>query len=151
MHLRLYQPGDFARLYAIEEACFQPPLRFPRAYMRQLVNSSSTAAWVAEDEGSLAGFAIVEWFQSQQTIAYIETIEVAAEYRRQGIGAELLCRVEDAARGVGAQLIWLHVDAKNASAIHLYEAHGYKHQGREENYYARSRAALIYSKPTIDH
>lgn len=150
MHYRLYQPGDFAQLYAIEEACFQPPLRFPRAYMRHLVDSSSTAVWVAEDEGTLAGFAIVEWFQKQQTIAYIETIEVAAEYRRQGIGDELLRRVEDSARATGARLIWLHVDAENASAIRLYEAHGYKRQGREENYYARSRPALVYSKPIID-
>ena len=43
--------------------------------------------------------------------------------------------------------IWLHVDAENAPAIRLYQAHGYQKQGREEHYYARHRPAEIYSKP----
>ena len=37
MLYRLYQPGDFAALYAVEELCFEPPFRFSRAYMRQLI------------------------------------------------------------------------------------------------------------------
>jgi len=43
-------------------------------------------------------------------------------------------------------LIWLHVDVTNAGAIRLYEVHGYRCEGREENYYPRGRAALIYVK-----
>ena len=145
---RLYQPGDFAALYAIEENCFQPPLRFPRAYMRSLVESASAATWIAEQNGSMAGFAIVEWAGADAgTVAYIQTIEVAADRRGQGIGPELLRRLELSARQAGAKLIWLHVDAENAPAIRLYEAHGYQYQGREERYYARRRPALIYSKP----
>jgi ribosomal protein S18 acetylase RimI-like enzyme len=147
VNYRLYHPGDFAQLYAIEEACFEPPLRFPRAYMRHLVNSQRAAAWVAEKEGKLAGFAIVVWPQEAAgQIAYIETIEVAADWRKQGIGRELLRRVEESSRAAGCSSIWLHVDEENASAIRLYESHGYEPKGREERYYARSRAALIYSK-----
>ena len=148
MLYRLYKPEDFTALYAIEELCFQPPFSFSRRYMRQLVSSPHAATWIAEDDGHMAGFAIVQWAeQAGRVIAYIQTIEVAPEQLRQGIGAELLHRIEGSARAAGAQAIWLHVDATNAGAIRLYEANGYRCEGREENYFARDRAALIYAKP----
>ena len=148
MHYRLYRPEDFAALYAIEESCFQPPLRFHRTYMRQLVQSAHAATWIAEEDGSMAGFAIVEWSRAHDVIeAYIQTIEVASEQRRRGIGGELLRRAEDSARAAGARLIALHVHEANASALRLYEAHGYRPAGREEHYYARGQAALAAVKP----
>ena len=151
MHYRLFESEDFEDLYAIEEVCFQPPHRFSRRYMRYLVHQPGTATWIAEESFCLSGFAIVEWLEETAgEIAYIETLEVAAKNRKQGIGAELLRRVEESSREVGAKIIWLHVDAENASAIRLYEAHGYKQKGREEHYYARSRDALIYLKPLIE-
>jgi ribosomal protein S18 acetylase RimI-like enzyme len=147
MHYRLYQPGDFAPLYAIEEACFQPPLRFPRLYMRSLVESSSAATWIAEQDGRMTGFAIVEWSREcDETVAYIQTLEISPEARQRGIGTELLRRLESSARSAGADLIWLHVDAENVTAIHLYESHGYGYESREENYYPNRRPALIYAK-----
>ena len=147
MLYRPYKPEDFASLYAIEGACFQPPLRFGRRYMRQLVLNPDAATWIAEQDGRMAGFAIVEWWQDEDAIeAYIQTIEVAADERRQGVGGELLRYVEASARTAGADTIWLHVDAENSAALHLYEQRGYAGQGREEHYYARHRTALIYSK-----
>ena len=147
MLYRLYTPEDFTALYAIEEACFQPPLRFSRAYMRQLVSGSDAATWIAQGDGQMAGFAIVEWEQeTNETIAYIQTLEVAPQERGAGVGGELLRRIEGSARKVGAQEIWLHVDAENGAAIRLYERHGYRFEDREEDYYAQGRAALVYSK-----
>ncbi len=147
MDFHLYRPADFTQLYAIEEACFEPPLRFGRAYLRQLVSSSHTATWIAKEKGRMAGFAITAWsIKSGETVAYIPTIEVAAEARGRGVGGELLRRIEGSARAAGASVIWLHVEAENAPAIRLYEAHGYRRQGREERYYGRGRAALIYAK-----
>jgi len=141
-------PEDFAGLYAIEEACFQPPFRFGRRYMRQLVNSSNAATWIAEDAGRMAGFAIVEWTEeSGRPMAYIQTLEVAPDDRGQGIASELLRRLEGSARAMSAEMIELHVDAENVVAIRLYQAQGFLLQGREENYYALDRAALIFGKP----
>jgi ribosomal-protein-alanine N-acetyltransferase len=147
MLYRPYKPGDFTALYAVEELCFEPPFRFSRAYMRQSVQSSHSATWIAEEKTELAGFAIVEWAEEQgKTVAYIVTLETHPSWRRRGIGAELLRRVEVSARAAGAGAVWLHVDAENSAAIRLYESRGYARQGREEHFYARNRAALIYSK-----
>ena len=98
MNYRLFQPDDFHDLYAIEEVCFQPPQRFTRRYMRQLLDSSEAATWVTEHSQTMTGFAIVEWSpQVTGIVAYIATIEVLPEYRGKGIGAELLRRLEGSA------------------------------------------------------
>ena len=146
MHYRLYTSDDFAHLYSIEEICFQPPLRFPRAYMRRVIDNPASATWIAE-EGAMTGFAIVEWSgEPPDCFAYIQTLEVAPQHRRRGIARELLSRLEGSAQAAGASEIWLHVDAENAAAIELYPAHGYRLCGREENYYGRHRAAEVYAK-----
>ena len=98
MNYRLFQPDDFHDLYAIEELCFQPPQRFTRRYMRQLIASHDAATWIAEVNGHMAGFAIVEWAQQiTGIVAYIATLEVLPEQRGRGIGAELLRRLEGSA------------------------------------------------------
>ncbi len=147
MIYRLYTPQDFDALYALEEICFEPPDRFGRRYMRALVEHANAATWIAEEDGQMAGFAIVEWRQRKSALtAYIQTVEVAPEARGRGVGGELLDRIEGSARSAGAQLIWLHVEAANAAAIRLYEARGYLCEGRRENFYPEGRAALIYLK-----
>jgi ribosomal protein S18 acetylase RimI-like enzyme len=147
---RLYQPDDFPQFYALEEICFPPPHRFSRRYLRSLVSRANAATWIAEEDGRMTGFAIVVWAQRKSGItAYIQTLEVAPEARRHGIGRELLQRIEASAIAAGAALIWLHVEAVNAAAVHLYEAQSYYCQGHHENYYPEGRAALIFAKPLL--
>jgi len=161
MNYRLFQHDDFHDLYAIEEVCFQPPERFTRRYMRQLIASPDAATWIAEQTtamagvpgdrslslGCMAGFAIVEWAQQiTGIVAYIATIEVLPEHRGSGIGAELLRRLEGSANAERAVQIWLHVDAENTAAIQLYERSGYCNSGRADHFYARNRPASIYVK-----
>jgi ribosomal protein S18 acetylase RimI-like enzyme len=116
--------------------------------MRQIVGYSNSVTWIAEEDGQMSGFAIAQWARGTSgAIGYIQTIEVAPDRRKQGIGQELLRRVEDSARAASAQAMWLHVHAENAAAIHLYESSGYLIEGKEEDYYAPGDAALIYGKP----
>ncbi len=147
MDYRLYQPGDFAQLYAVEELCFDEPFRFDRALMRKLIANPNSVTWIAEEGSELAGFAIVDWATVPKgTVAYIQTIEVHPGSRRRGIAANLLNRAEDSARAAGATAIWLHVDVENSAAIRLYETRGYARKGREEHFYARHRPAFVHAK-----
>jgi ribosomal protein S18 acetylase RimI-like enzyme len=147
---RPYKPEDFAALYAIEEVCFQPPHRFGRGYLRQLIRQRDAATWIAEHDGQMAGFGIVEWGEETvETVAYVQTLEVLPEVRGQGVGEELLRRLEGSAQEAGALAIWLHVDAGNAAAIRVYERGGYRLSGREEHYYGRGRAGLVYAKAIV--
>ena len=91
------------QLYALEELCFEPPYRFSRRYIRQLVSRANAATWIAEEAGQIDGFAIVEWnHEPDEMTAYIQTIEVAPEMRGHGVGRELLGRTESSARLAGA-------------------------------------------------
>jgi ribosomal-protein-alanine N-acetyltransferase len=147
VNYRLYNTQDFEELYAIEEVCFEAPQRFGRKYMRQLVESPESATWIAEHDGTMAGFAIADWAEETgENVAYIQTIEVLPDERGHGVGGELLERIETSAKAANAGLIWLHVEEGNAGAIRLYEAHGYLCEGREEEYYGAGRAAVIYAK-----
>ena len=138
---------DFERLYAVEAACFERPLRFTRSYLRRLIAKKSAAAWMAELDGAVVAFAVVEWGRRRgETMAYIPTIEVLAEHRRGGLGRELLQKLEASALAAGAGSIWLHVADRNEGAIRLYEAMGYLWQGRQENYYPDGGAALLFGK-----
>lgn len=91
----------------------------------------------------MTGFAIAEWGMQA---AYISTVEVTPNQRRKGIAGELLRRVEQSATEEGAKVMWLHVDSENIEAIHLYKVHGYESVGREEDFYAPGRAALVFRK-----
>ena len=147
MNYRPYIAEDFDQLYALEEVCFEPPFRFSRRTMRALIQRPHAATWIAEENGQMTGFAIVEWTERKTGVtAYIQTSEVAPEARRRGVGRELMGRIEGSARVAGAAAIWLHVEAENAGAIKLYEAQGYSCQGRQERFYPLGQAALIYVK-----
>ena len=144
MQFRPFAPDDFEQLYAIEEACFAPPLRFDRRYMRSLVRRKTAAVWIAEEDGRMAGFAIVEWNRGRQGLqAYIQTLEVAPGARGQGAGRELLARCVHSARGAGSVVVWLHVAESNGGAIRLYQRHGFLVVGRLEDYYPAGGPALV--------
>lgn len=155
MQFRLYQPEDFPQLYAIETECFPPLLRFPKSYMRELLVCRRAAAWVAVEDagpaaGELAGFAIVDWRRGVgEALSYIETLEVAPKFQRQGIGRELLLRVICSASNAGAKSLWLHVAEENDTARGLYLAHEFVAQGKEENYYARGNHAVVYARALV--
>jgi len=147
VNYRPYVAEDFDQLYALEERCFEPPFRFSRRMMRALLRHPNSAAWVAEENGKMVGFAIVEWTErGSDSTAYIQTIEVSPDARRHGVGEELLNWIECTAAGAGANSIWLHVETENAGAIRLYEAQGYRCQGRKENFYPLGQAALVFAK-----
>jgi [ribosomal protein S18]-alanine N-acetyltransferase len=144
---RLFCPEDFAKLYAIEERCFEPVFRFSRPLMRELVSASESATWIAWKDESMAGFVIVSWAMNKSVlIAYIQTIEVTPEFRGQGIAEELLRYAENSACVAGAEWIWLHVSASNAAAIGLYRKNGYMRRGLRKNFYPQGGAALVYAK-----
>jgi len=144
---RLFEAGDLRALYAIEEACFTPEVRFSRALMRSLVEDANTRTWLGIAEGVRAGFAIVGLRTEQdESSAYIWTIEVLPAFRRMGVARELLARVEDSASQAGCTAIELHVSEQNLDALTLYVAAGYERVGVEPGYYGHGVAGFRYRK-----
>ncbi len=147
MIYRRYRAEDLTALSAIEERCFVPQLRFTPTYLRQLIKRDETATWVAEDDGTVVGFAIVEWGKSGGgTGGYLQIIEVLPEWRGHGIDTRLMSLAEASASNVNAHAMLLHVDAEDKAAIRLYERCGYRRRGGKGHHSVRGRAALLYMK-----
>jgi len=134
-------------LYAIEEACFEPAVRFSRALMRSLANDLNCRVWLGMIDAVRVGFAIVGLSGDENPkAAYIWTIEVLPAFRRRGVARQLLARLEESAREAGCSAIELHVSERNADAMELYASAGYAQFGVDAGFYSHSEDGLRYRK-----
>lgn len=147
MQIRPFQPADFETLYALEELCFTPPLRFDREFMLKILTHPASINRVVLDAQTVIAFIIgsVHQKNSLRTV-YIETLEVHPAFRRQGLASRMLAEFEASARASSADQIRLHVDAANTAAIRLYERHGFVRHRLIENFYPTGASAFIYRK-----
>jgi ribosomal-protein-alanine N-acetyltransferase len=67
--------------------------------------------------------------------AHIATLAVHAEWRRRGLGEQLLAALLQQARALGALSATLEVRAGNAAAQRLYARHAFAEVGRRAHYY----------------
>jgi len=84
--------------------------------------------------------------RGSKNLAWIATLGVLPDYRRQGIGAALLRFCEQA---LTVPLIRLSVRAKNAAALALYQDMGYQRTGLWPGYYQGGMDAVILEKQRI--
>ena len=97
---------------------------------------------MGEIDGQIAGFIVAravgpEW--------EIENIAVAPDFRRQGIGRQLVAAVIAQARQEDAAAIYLEVRESNTAARGLYSSFGFVESARRPAYYRDpSEAAVIY-------
>jgi ribosomal-protein-alanine N-acetyltransferase len=150
---RLFVDSDLRALYAIEEACFAPSLRFSRSLMRSLATDQDCRTWLGIVDNVRAGFAIVglagesvESGGGDPASAYLWTIEVLPAFRRLGVARQLLARVEESARESGCTGVELHVSERNPDAAALYESCGYVRLGIEPEFYGWGEDAFRYRK-----
>jgi ribosomal-protein-alanine N-acetyltransferase len=92
-------------------------------------------ALVASDPGRdlVLGFAIASVVQPE---AQLESIAVAANAQRRGLGATLLQTLILELRKNQVTDLILEVRASNAGAVGFYRAHGFGEDGRRTRYYA---------------
>jgi ribosomal protein S18 acetylase RimI-like enzyme len=144
---RLFEAPDLRALYAIEEACFEPPVRFSRALMRSLAHDPDCRTWLGIVDDVRVGFAIVGLSgEDDPGVAYVWTIEVLPAFRRMGVARQLLTRLEESASAAGCTAIELHVSERNVGGLALYEAAEYVRTGVDAEYYGRREDAFRYRK-----
>lgn len=146
MKFRGYRAEDFETMFRLDEACFAPEFRFSRAMMRGVAEAAKARVVIAEEDG-LAGFCVahVEPVEGG-CVAYVVTLDVSPDWRRKGLAAELMRRVEDAAREAGCGAMALHVFVENKDAIRFYERCGFVRSRRAKGFYGEARDAWVYRK-----
>jgi [ribosomal protein S18]-alanine N-acetyltransferase len=105
----------------------------PMATPRRIALAAIETTGGAEPAGgALLGFGVASILRPQ---AELETIAVAREAQRQGIGRTLLHALTAQLTQQGIAELWLEVRASNQAALALYRAAGFAQTGRRPNYY----------------
>lgn len=75
--------------------------------------------------------------------AMIENVAVLPEYRRRGIAAAMLDRIEAEAKGRALENISLEVASRNSGAVLLYEKAGFIRAGVRKGFYRKQNDDAI--------
>ncbi len=96
--------------------------------------STWDTGFCAEDERGVYGFAAVE-YEAWHARLVLWHLYVDRARRREGVGRELLARVEEHGRKLGAEKIWLETTSVNVPGVLAYERLGFKLVGLDETVY----------------
>lgn len=145
--LRRYEAGDFEAMFRLDEICFEPEFRFSRTSMRRFAEAKRARCLIAESAGELAGFIVLHLEPVQGWCAgYVVTLDVAPQYRRQGLAHRLMLEGEALMQAEGCSAMLLHVFTGNEGAIRFYESQGFERGHTVEAFYGDGLDALVYRK-----
>ena len=80
---------------------------------------------LAEGDKAVGGIGLAE-FDGFPDCAELQKLYLADEYKGQGLGYMLIARVEEEARRLGYQRIYLETHTNLQAALHIYEKTGYE-------------------------
>lgn len=120
-----------------------------RSFRFEIKENPAARGWVVEIDGRIAAMLML-WFIVDEV--HIATIATHPDFRRQGIGEQLLLHALRAARTEGARRAFLEVRAGNLGAQSLYKKYGFIVDGRRPKYYRdNNEDALLMSLEGLDH
>ena len=147
INLRDGTADDIGAMYGLDLLCFDDPFRFDLGSMRRYATHPKAIVVVAEVDGGMCGFIVVNPGRRQALrAAYVTTLDVHPEYRRQVIARSLLVEAERRAAATGAVAMQLHVFAGNLGAIQFYAAAGYEQILLTPDFYAPGLDAWLLAK-----
>ena len=121
---------DLEQVECLERICFSD------AWSEKLLRDSLESRWdtlfVAEYQGQVCGYAALRVLAGE---GEIQRIAVLPEYRRLGIGKQLMEAMVAFSSEQGAEDMTLEVRAGNVAAIGLYKSYGFAEEGLRKAYY----------------
>ncbi|HZZ36117.1 MAG TPA: GNAT family N-acetyltransferase [Caulobacteraceae bacterium] len=136
MRLRPALASDATALAAVHALTFEAP--WSAHEIASLMAAPGGFALKVDAADGLAGFILCRAVADE---AEILTLATSPAHRRQGVARALVEAAAAAARGVGAQAMFLEVAADNAPALGLYQGAGFVRAGLRKAYYARGAAS----------
>lgn len=109
------------------------------SYIQELTNPIAKY-FVAKDGEKVIGFAGT-WIILDE--AHITNIAIHPDYRKQGIGSELLKELISFCQKAGCIAFTLEVRRSNEAAKALYEKHNFKQDGIRKGYYEDNKEDAI--------
>jgi ribosomal-protein-alanine N-acetyltransferase len=103
------------------------------SFQYEVAENRVARCWVAETEDRRIAAMIVSWIIVDEM--HIATIATHPDFRRQGIGEQILRDALQDGRDAGAHLAFLEVRASNEGAQAMYRKFGFTVSGRRARYY----------------
>ena len=132
--IRHVQPSDYGRVIQHVNAWWggreMAPL-LPRLFF---IHFESTSFVADRDDGTLAGFLIGFFSQTDPEAAYVHFVGVAPDERGSGLGRELYERFFEAARGHGRSVVRCVTRPENEGSLAFHEALGFEQEEIVEDY-----------------
>ncbi len=137
----LLEKSDIEEIFQLEQLCF-PEDPWSRASFETEIDNPLSIFFVARDDetGCMMGYGGM-WLMHD--VADITNIAVHPDYRREGIGGELLKLLIQIAKERNMSAITLEVRESNVPAQKLYESAGFVHCGNRKRYYQGKEDARI--------
>lgn len=137
---------DVPAVHRIEQLSFRTP--WPALAFEQELRGNRLARYVVARAGNtVVGFAGV-WLMVDD--AHVTTFGVHPDWRRQGIGRQLLLNLYELSVAIGARQMTLEVRVSNGAAQALYRAFGFEIVGRRPHYYTDDgEDALVMTTPQL--
>jgi len=140
--IRLAMQRDASRIAAMSRDYIEEGLGWgwTPARVARSIRDRATNVALAEHGTDLAGFGIMQYLDDD---AHLLLFAVRPEYRRRGIGSQLLAWLESTATTAGIELIFLETRTGNLVARAFYAARGYRELATLPRYYRSEDAVRI--------
>ncbi len=132
---------EIARLFDLYRQFYEcdPDIALAETFISERIRNAESTIFIAQDGGVTAGF--VQLYPSFCSVDAIKIyilydLYVDAEHRNSGVGALLMNKASEYAKGNGAQRVDLLTEFTNKLGQHLYEKLGYVRVN--ENFYSYS-------------
>jgi len=142
--IRTATTADLDGLVELEARSFETD-RLSRRSFRYMITRANARMLVAEDEGAVAGYALV-LFSRGTALARLYSIAVDGAVRGRGVGRQLLEAAEAEAVARGCVSMRSEVRRDNRASLQLFEKAGYKPFEELEDYYEDHMGALRFER-----
>lgn len=133
--IKLNDRESLSQIADIEQLCFHEPWSLDMLTSSFYNGCSYVAVWSDNKIVAYGGL---------YNTGDITNIAVLPDWRRQGLGGEIIAALIDIAREKGIDSIFLEVRESNIGAIKLYEKCGFKKISIRKRYYKDGENAMIY-------
>ncbi|MCX8168795.1 MAG: ribosomal protein S18-alanine N-acetyltransferase [Candidatus Methanomethylicia archaeon] len=142
---------EIPKVMEINRKCL--PENYTQSFFLQHYKKFPKAFLVADVNNEVVGYVMcrVEYGISNFRFAFVKkghiiSIAVLPEYRRVGIGYNLMIKSMEALKNYGATEVYLEVRVSNYPAIRLYEKLNYKIVNKIIGYYADGEDAYVMAR-----
>ena len=143
--LRECRAADVERLCEIDAACFPAKVAFPPEEMRATLQQPGALAIVAQArEDEIAGFIMAAKVGPKK--GHIVTVDVQPDFRRRGLGEQLMLAVSKRLAEVGVETVRLETAIGNRPAQELFRKLGFGRIGKAKAYYPDGSDAWVMEK-----